>query len=225
MSRTTFGPGAVPCRRIIISLGLTLVLGLFGLPLHASDSRLAEAEACTLHAPRYERLTCYDALFQATDEQEPQKDDARPALWHAAQAQERNRKADDMALMSGEREKGGVLLTVPALGSVPPRPLLVIACENRITHFQLHLHETIDASRADLALNSGARVLNQAWRIRDSGHVVGGGRGLPAIATLRELLQTHKLTLHSDLDALDGLRFDLTNLRERLHPLRDACRW
>lgn len=204
-------------------LALLAALGAGPIPLHA-DEHLSEAQSCAFHESRLERLECYDALFMAGEEGATNDNDSFPALWRAVQAQERSRDPGDMGLMVREQEDG-VRLSVPALGSVPPRPVLVIACESEITHFQLHLPQAVNASRIDLRLRMAGKSLEQEWRIRDDGHVVGGGRGLPAIGTLRQLLRIDELTLESRLAELDGLRFDLTDLHRHIRPLRDACRW
>ncbi|MCP1315645.1 type VI secretion protein [Halomonas sp. 707D7] len=39
------------------------------------------------------------------------------------------------------------------------------------------------------------------------------------------MLGASTVTLQSDVAALDGLRFDVTGLRQAIDPLRDACGW
>lgn len=191
-------------------------------PAQADDAtRLAEARHCAVLDSRLERLHCYDALFR--DAPAPAAD-APPALWQAVLDQEARRDDDAFGLLAGV-DGDEVLLTVPALGSVPPRPVLVISCQESITRFQLHLPEALDAPRAELRLRGARGDLAQTWRIRDGGHVVSGGRGLPAIDTLRRLLDSETLSLASEREALDGLRFELGGLRQQIQPLRDACRW
>ncbi|WP_027947760.1 type VI secretion system-associated protein VasI [Litchfieldella anticariensis] len=210
-------------------IAMTLVIGL-GLTSAASQADSAasvveRAQACAERQSRLERLECYDALFRfSSDGNGVSVDDPLPALWHAIQAQERTRHGEDFGFLVGERG-GDVLMSAPALGTTPPRPRLVIACEKAITRFQLHLPEASSEPRTRLHLIGAGRELTQEWRIRDGGHVVSGGRGLPAIATLRQLLDAQELTLSSDLEVLDGLRFDLTGLRQKIQPLRDTCRW
>lgn len=218
--RFTYVPDALCTRLPGITLALLLALGT---PLQANE-RMDAAEACIAHESRIDRLACYDAVFMSKGDASLETDATRPALWRAIEEQERSRETNDMGLMV-RQHADDVFMSVPALGSVPPRPLLILACENSITHFQLHLPQAVEATRVSLTLDTGSRSLEQTWRIRDGGHVIGGGRGLPAIATLRELLGAATLTLHSDMATLDGLRFDLTGLRDRLRPLRDACRW
>lgn len=206
-----------------------LMLGaLLGSPLHADERQeegaelVEQARSCAQESSRLERLKCYDAVFQTPM---PSADDSElPALWHAVERQETARSGDDMGLLiQGEDDE--VLISVPALGTTPPRPLLVMACEKLITRFQLHMPVPVQVSRVDIELSGSGRRIEQQWRARDGGQVVSGGRGLPAIDTLRQLLGADELTLRSDVDALDGLRFDVSGLRDDIQPLRDACRW
>ena len=189
----------------------------------ATPELASQAQACAAVDSRLERLACYDALFQR-EGQTPATQDPRSALWHAINAQEAERSSDDMGLLV--REVGDdVRISVPALGSLPPRPQLVFACDNNITRFQLHLPQALEAPRAQLRLRSNGRELEQVWQARDGGYVVSGGRGLPGIATLQQLLNGDELALASDQAALDGLRFEIKGLRQALQPLREACRW
>lgn len=206
-----------------LALAASLALNASAHADTASETLVRQAHECVALESRLERLGCYDALFQARAEA-PETDDPRPALWHAVNAQEAERGDDDMGLLVRE-DAAGVRISVPALGSVPPRPQLVMACEKTITRFQLHLPQALHAPRVQVRMRAGARELEQTWQARDGGYVVSGGRGLPAIATLQQLLDADELTFYSDQATLDGLRFEVAGLRQAIQPLRDACRW
>lgn len=212
-----------PARRwpgaLLVALGLAA-----GLPTaQAQDTRLQAAEACADKPSRLGRLECYDGLFRASDAAAG-GEGARSPLWQAVAAQEAGRPEAAFGLRVRETADT-VLMSVPALGTVPPRPLLVISCDAAITRFQLHLSEPLAAPRAPLRLHGDGVALDQTWRVLDDGHVVSGGRGLPAIGTLKRLLGSERLRLSSERPALDGLRFDLHGLREAIRPLRRMCRW
>lgn len=206
---------------LALAASLALSADAWGAP--SAETLVEEARECANAPSRLERLGCYDDLFMTHGEPAP-SEDPRPALWHAIHAQEAERDGDDMGLLVRERSDG-VLISVPALGSVPPRPQLVIACEKTITRFQIHLPQALDAARVQVSLRADGRELEQTWQARDGGYVVSGGRGLPAIATLQQLLDADELTFGSDRAALDGLRFEIAGLRQAVQPLRDACRW
>ncbi|PRY64288.1 type VI secretion system protein VasI [Vreelandella songnenensis] len=186
------------------------------------DARLKSAQACAEETSRLERLNCYDALFLEANFSVD--DDELPALWQAIERQEAARPDENVGLIAQEAGDS-VLISVPALGTTPPRPIMVMACERLITRFQLHLPTPISGARMDLRLTGGGRTVQQQWRVRDGGRVVSGGRGLPAIDTLRQLLDAEEVTLHSDVTGLDGLRFNVAGLRQEIAPLREACRW
>jgi type VI secretion system protein VasI len=183
---------------------------------------LENALACTEETSRLERLSCYDDVFKNTSSPTEERD--LPDLWHAIERQERGRNSDALGLVMGHVGED-VLMSVPALGTTPPRPIMVMACEKQITRFQLHLPEPIDNARVDLQLSTNSASVRQQWRVRDGGHVINGGRGLPAIETLRQLLSANEVTISSEVSRLDGLRFDITGLRQLIQPLREACRW
>jgi len=206
-----------------------LMLGaLLASPLYADerqeegDALVEQARSCAQESSRLERLKCYDAVFQTSTSSVD--DSELPELWHTVERQEAARPGDDMGLLMQETDDE-VVISVPALGATPPRPLLVMACEKLITRFQLHMPTAVDVSRVDIELSGNGGSVEQQWRARDGGQVVSGGRGLPAIDTLRQLLGADQLTLRSDVAALDGLRFDVSGLRDDIKPLRDACRW
>ncbi len=190
----------------------------------ADDQALLNAaHACAQEGSRLDRLSCYDQIFLAPEQ--PGTDGvALPALWEAIARQESQRTEENTGLLFSEQGED-VLMSAPALGTTPPRPTLVIACEKWITRFQLHLPEPIEGTRAEVRISSDNRSIDQQWRVRNDGHVISGGRGLPAIETLRQFLNTSDLRLQSDVAALDGLRFNVAGLNEMIDPLRENCGW
>lgn len=214
----------VTCRwkpRLLICLWLLSASAV----LQAADNEglLEQAQQCGQESSRLDRLGCYDDLF-LVEQSAPSDNTALPPLWHVVTSQEEGRDADDFGLMvSAQGDE--VLMTAPARGTTPPRPVLVLACEKLITRFQVHLPNALDTARVNLRVTADGRDISQQWRVRDNGHVVSGGRGLPAIETLRQLLGANELVLSSDAAALDGLRFDVSGLRQQIQPLRSACRW
>lgn len=203
---------------------LLLIAGLASMNVLAEQQQVMveSALACADEPSRLERLNCYDGVFQTatatTEEGE------LPDLWYAIERQERVRDSDGVGLLVG-LVSDDVLMSVPALGTTPPRPIMVMACEKQITRFQLHMPEPIGNARVDLQLTANGTTIQQQWRVRDGGHVINGGRGLPAIDTLRQLLNANDITISSDVTGLNGLRFDITDLRQLIQPLREACRW
>lgn len=204
--------------------GLLLIAALGSSDVFAEQQQamLENALACADETSRLERLNCYDNLFKAAASSAEERE--LPDLWYAIERQERERDEDNLGLVVGQVGED-VLMSVPALGTTPPRPIMVMACEKQITRFQLHMPEPVDNARVELQLAANGTTIQQQWRVRDSGHVINGGRGLPAIETLRQLLSANEVTIRSDVSSLNGLRFDISDLRQLIQPLREACRW
>lgn len=203
--------------------GLSLTL-LLTSPAWSAEAVIEKAQSCAALESRLERLNCYDDLFRAAPASSTTDGDPRPAQWYAVKTLEQER-GDDFTFRVSREENGDVLMSAPALGTTAPRPRLVISCDDTITRLQIHVDQPLDEGRTQLRLSSANTALEQAWRIRDGGYLVSGGRGLPAIVTLRRLLDSEALNLGSDIPALDGLRFDVSKLSEQIQPLREACRW
>lgn len=193
----------------------------------SSQATLAAARQCTQQTARLDRLACFDAVFETPVHARAHVSEAMPGRqppeWLAAYAQETRRTPEDGALRGNGT--AGELVTIPALGAVPPRPLLTVRCDNNITHFALMLPRTTSAERVRMTLASAASREQQVWRTRDDGFVLSGGRGLPAIRTIKNLLGSPRLTLAADRSGVDGLVFDLSGFREALEPLRGQCGW
>lgn len=209
-------------------LWAVIALVAWSAQVHANSAEtLAAAEACTQKVARLERLACFDAVFgtpvRTLAEQAAAEPAAKPLAWQAAYDQEARRTPED-GVLEGQGD-AGYLVTVPALGAVPPRPLLTVRCDNDITRFAVMLPKATSAERVSLQLDTDGRTQSQTWRVRDEGYVVSGGRGLPAIRTLRGLVNANQLSLQADEGALDGLMFDLSGFRKALEPLRDECGW
>lgn len=223
MTRTPFIAMGATHQRLGVALATLLLVGL---PVFAETPSLAEARACAEQESRLERLLCYDALFLDGSPDPARVSTPRSSLWQLAAELESTRGADRRGLLVHETA-GRVVMTTPALDLAPPRPVLVIACDASITRFQLHLPTPVSVARVPLRLQNatGETRLEQTWLKREQGHLLSGGQGLPAIDTLRRLLNVEHLNLSSELVTIDGLRFDLSGLPTAIRPLRDLCRW
>lgn len=118
-------------------------------------------------------------------------------------------------------------MSAPALGAERPKPLMTIACVDRITRLQLIVHPPVAPAQAQVALFLDGAPLGtvQRWQVLEGGRVVDAGRGLPAIDLLRRVKSGDELRVQSDLSAIDGLRFDAAGLTELIAVQRKACRW
>ncbi|WP_235375881.1 MULTISPECIES: type VI secretion system-associated protein TagO [Pseudomonas] len=121
-----------------------------------------------------------------------------------------------------------LVISAPALGALPPRPHLVISCESKISRLQLVLDEPAKPNKIRIQLFKDDRPVSEAYRwqvLDDAGLVVDAGRGLQAIALLRNMGGGQRLRLESDYLRLNGLVFDAEGLGELIEQERKVCRW
>lgn len=193
--------------------------------LQASEisQQLVAAEACTSQTQRLERLACFDEVFNTpiTFAMAEAAGGQQPERWRQAFAQEQRRQPGDGPIYRNTGSISGHLVTLGALGSAPPRPLLAVQCHNNITELSLMVPQAIDEERLTMDFGQG----QQTWRVRDSGYVVSGGRGLPAIRTILDMSDAPSVTVTSSNSRVHGLMFDLTDFANTLRPLREACGW
>jgi type VI secretion system protein VasI len=121
-----------------------------------------------------------------------------------------------------------LVISAPALGALPPRPYLAISCESKISRLQLVLDEPAKPNKIRIKLFNDDRAVSPAyaWQVLDdAGLVVDAGRGLQAIALLRQMGGGQRLRLESDYPRLNGLVFDAQGLGELIDQERQVCRW
>jgi type VI secretion system protein VasI len=83
------------------------------------------------------------------------------------------------------------------------------------------LPEAMDEQRIQLGFGREQTV----WRVRDNGFVLSGGRGLPAIRTVKAMIDGTEARIDSPNSHIDGLLFDLSGYRRAIEPLRETCGW
>ena len=216
---TPFTRSNRPLTAALCALGMT-----FSMAVRAdTGQQLAAARGCTTESQRLERLACFDEVFGTPVAVVIENISAgnQPERWRQAFAQEQRRNPGDGPLYRDTAELAGHLLTLSALGVKPPRPLLAVQCHNNITELTLMLPEAVKEERVTVDFGQG----RQTWRVRDDGFVISGGRGLPAIRTVRNMAASSGVTVASSSGVVDGLMFDLTGFRDTLKPLREACGW
>jgi type VI secretion system protein VasI len=120
-----------------------------------------------------------------------------------------------------------IVLTTPAIGSRPPRPLLIISCINNITRLQIGLHQSINKGwiKIALGLKNKKYQTNTSWRMTGAGEIVDAGRGIPSINLLKSMLGQSRVQIHSKDMLLNGLTFDITGFSQQMKSFRLACHW
>lgn len=189
---------------------------------HSHAGQLDEARSCVQHPERLKRLACFDEVFGTPFAAQPAGAvvmATQPERWRQAFAQASD---SDTAIYRDTGRAAGLLVTVPALGARPPRPLLVLQCSNNITELSVMLPEVLSAERVRIGL---AGMTETSWRVRDDGFVVSAGRGLPAIQTVKTMLPERDIRLQASRPELNDLMFDLEGFADAIRPLREACGW
>jgi type VI secretion system protein VasI len=199
------------------------------LPSVSADQQalLEQARDCTGETRRLERLACFDGVFRTplADAAEQVEETRRPESWRQAYRQEDERRPGQGPIYRNTGALAGHLLTIPALGTRPPRPLLALQCHNNITELSVLMPEPVDSERLRLSFGGDYNSDAGLWRVRDDGFVVSAGRGLPSIRKARGLARLQDTQLSADHSQLDGLMFDLAGLDQVMKPLRKSCGW
>lgn len=212
----------------IVTASLFTLL-LVATPAQAEDELKQQLEQCQQERSALIRLDCYDNILKAAQHTEPSgqvvrsEDIAKILL----QEQARTEHSTDFIITQAEGViSPQVILTTPALGTKPPRPVLAFSCLDNITRMQIILHEALPVSGRTLTLktNTGLK-LESHWFVRDQGHVLENSRGLPGISQIQKLFHAETLQIESDNPLLNGLSFKINKLEKEIAPLRQACRW
>lgn len=75
-------------------------------------------------------------------------------------------------------ERPTVVITTPAIGHVPPRPVLMFSCVDNITRMQVALMHPLDVHDIAVTLNADNRALRSHWFVRENGTLLESSRGL-----------------------------------------------
>ncbi len=76
-------------------------------------------------------------------------------------------------------ERPTVVITTPAIGHVPPRPVLMFSCVDNITRMQVALMHPLDVHDIAVTLNADNRALRSHWFVRENGTLLESSRGYP----------------------------------------------
>ncbi|WP_370641278.1 type VI secretion system-associated protein VasI [Lelliottia sp. WAP21] len=185
---------------------------------------------CRAEPATLERLDCYDRLLA------PTRPDFSGALvkaqlqgeaWRRATEQEKRRTSHDTAFLvtQGESEQPLVIITTPALGTVPPRPVLMFSCVDNITRMQVALTQPYQNNDIAVTLSTDTGSFRSRWFIRENGYLLEASRGLSGIDEIKQLFGAKTLTIDTGVSAAGKMTFTITGLAQTIAPLREACHW
>ncbi|HCR3978688.1 TPA: type VI secretion system-associated protein TagO [Citrobacter koseri] len=217
--------------RLLLPLWLTVS------PLYASEMADAQATVdamnlCRKEPAALERLDCYDRILS------PESDTGfAGALVKARYGGEARRRAFEqekqrtdnstgLLLTRTEGERPMVIITTPAIGSLPPRPVLVFSCVDNITRMQVALTDSRQESDIPVTLKTEGGAFRSRWFVRENGFLLEASRGLAGIDEIKQLFSAKTLALDTGTDSAAGtLTFNIDGLAQTIAPLREACHW
>lgn len=185
--------------------------------------------ACRKEAAPLERLACYDQILAPVQEQEfdglPVKARYQGESWTRAMEQEKRRTDNSTVLLLTQRpgERPTVIITTPAIGSLPPRQVLMFSCVDNITRMQVALAHAHTENDMPVSLVTESGAFRSHWFVRENGMLLESSRGLAGIEEIRQLFGAKTLTIDTGLDK--KLTFNIDGLAQTIAPLRDACHW
>lgn len=206
-------------------------------PVYAGETSDAQGMftamlACRKEPAALERLDCYDrvlapvlaqgfagALVKARYDGES---------WTRALAQERQRTDNSTGLLitRTEGERPTVIITTPAIGSLPPRPVLMFSCVDNITRMQVALASPRRENDIPVELVTDRSQFRSRWFVRENGSLLEASRGVSGIDEIKQLFGAKTLTLDTGTDSAAGkLTFNIDGLAQTIMPLREACHW
>lgn len=196
-----------------------------------AQTTLSALMVCRREPAALERLVCYDHILA------PVQPDFNGALvkasyegeaWKRAFTQEKQRPDNSTTLMMTQSDGGRptVIITTPAIGNVPPRPVLMFSCVDNITRVQVALTYAITPGDIAVTLTTDKGRFQSHWFIRENGYLLEASRGLSGIDEIKQLLGAKTLTINTGTDGAAGkLTFNIDGLAKTIAPLRDACHW
>lgn len=197
-----------------------------------AQATLNAMSTCRKETAALERLDCYDRILAPEQPESFTRALAKARYegeaWKRAFAQEKQRPDNSTALMMTQSpgERPTVVITTPAIGNVPPRPVLMFSCVDNITRMQVALTHSRTENDLPVTLNTDTGQFRSHWFIRENGSLLESSRGLSGIDEIKQLFGAKTLTIDTGTGSDAGkLTFNIDGLAKTIAPLRDACHW
>lgn len=175
-----------------------------------ATATLQAMQSCRRESAALERLDCYDRLLAPLS---PSGFDGALVkagfvgeAWTRATEQEKRREGNTTELLVTQvpGERPTVVITTPAIGHVPPRPVLMFSCVDNITRMQVALMHPLDVHDIAVTLNADNRALRSHWFVRENGTLLESSRGLSGIDEIKQLFGAKTLTVDTGADNAAG---------------------
>lgn len=197
-----------------------------------AQSSLQAMQSCRREPAPLERLDCYDQILAPTQLQGFTGALAKASYvgeaWTRALEQEKQRTGNttELLITLAPGERPTVVITTPAIGNLPPRPVLMFSCVDNITRMQVALMQPLNTHDLTVQLNADTRTFSSHWFVRENGTLLESSRGLSGIDEIRQILGAKTLTINTGTDSTAGkLTFNIDGLEQVIKPLQEACHW
>ncbi|EGJ5031174.1 type VI secretion system-associated protein TagO [Escherichia coli] len=176
-----------------------------------ATATLQAIQSCRRESAALERLDCYDRLLAPLS---PSGFDGALVkagfvgeAWTRATEQEKRREGNTTELLVTQvpGERPTVVITTPAIGHVPPRPVLMFSCVDNITRMQVALMHPLDVHDIAVTLNADNRALRSHWFVRENGTLLESSRGLSGIDEIKQLFGAKTLTVDTVRGFIAGI--------------------
>ena len=220
-----------------LSLCRLLPFLLIILPVFAGEMENVQAttdamQLCRKEPAALERLDCYDRVLSPG----PDAGFAGALVKARYDGESRNRafvnekqrlgNSTGLLLTRIEGERPTVIITAPAIGSLPPRPVLMFSCVDNITRMQVALTHSRQENDIPVTLRTDSGQFRSHWFVRENGALLETSRGLAGIEEIKQLFGAKTLVLDTDAGRGAGtLTFNIDGLAQTIEPLREACHW
>ncbi|MFJ3456036.1 type VI secretion system-associated protein VasI [Scandinavium goeteborgense] len=186
--------------------------------------KLAKVTRCREETSPLVRLECYDQALSTATEIAINQTRSGPA-WQKAMEQEKGRTRHSTAFLvtQGAGNNPTVVITTPAIGIPPPRPVLMFSCIDNITRLQIAI--TTQPKDGSVRIAADNDHFAAQWFLRENGYLLESSRGLAGIDEIKRLMPAKTLTIDSVEGGFPRLTFNIEQLSEVVKPLRNACHW
>ncbi|MDR0218889.1 MAG: type VI secretion system-associated protein TagO [Enterobacteriaceae bacterium] len=192
--------------------------------LEQQEKQLAELQKCRAEPSALIRLACYDKAFDNLRANAvPIVLENMGPMWRQAMEQEMKRTDYSTGFISTQSENGTtrIILTTPAVGVPPPRPVLMLSCIDRITRLQVAMPKPAESSA--VTITTDKTQFKTEWFLRERGYLWEASRGLPGIDEIKRLMGSDQMTITPSQGS--PVTFNISQLEQAAKPLREACRW
>lgn len=186
---------------------------------------IAKIEECKTILSDRDRLFCFDELFNTpifTSENTgyPLKAETYPIEWLKIQEMEQKRPENIEGFWSTEKQLEHYE-TLYLTQSVEDLGIVTLSCINNISRVEIMLDRPLQKGFVSVSVLGKNKEQHQ-WLLDDTGYILREGRGLPAIATMRNLMGESQFTL-----TVNDRHYTLSlkNFNDQVKELQKMCHW